>query len=79
MYYRIKIVDDYEWAVIIRSILQGNNVSEAMKLIADSGMRIVPRDNLDEVARLVVQLSEIVNLARRTGVEVKFDIIIMIK
>lgn len=58
--------------VIVR--LQGTKVNEARKLIAESGLRIVPRDDLDEAAHLVVQLSEIVNLARKAGVEVKFDI-----
>ncbi|CAH2263048.1 jg10838 [Pararge aegeria aegeria] len=58
--------------VIVR--LQGTKVNEARKLIADSGLRIVPRDDLDEAAKLVVQLSEIVGLAKKAGVEVKFDI-----
>ncbi|CAH0722584.1 unnamed protein product, partial [Brenthis ino] len=58
--------------VIVR--LQGTKVNEARKLIADSGLRIVPRDDLDEAAKLVVQLSEIVALAKQAGVEVKFDI-----
>ncbi|XP_046976392.1 succinate--CoA ligase [ADP-forming] subunit beta, mitochondrial [Vanessa cardui] len=58
--------------VIVR--LQGTKVNEARKLIADSGLRIVPRDDLDEAAKLVVQLSEIVALAKKAGVEVKFDI-----
>ncbi|CAG4922685.1 succinate--CoA ligase [ADP-forming] subunit beta, mitochondrial [Colias croceus] len=58
--------------VIVR--LQGTKVNEARKLIAESGLRIVPRDDLDEAAQLVVQLSEIVSLARKAGVEVQFDI-----
>ncbi|KAJ2946403.1 hypothetical protein O0L34_g12441 [Tuta absoluta] len=58
--------------VIVR--LQGTKVDEARKLIAESGLRIVPRDDLDEAAKLVVQLSEIVGLAKKAGVEVKFDI-----
>ncbi|XP_053602039.1 succinate--CoA ligase [ADP-forming] subunit beta, mitochondrial [Plodia interpunctella] len=58
--------------VIVR--LQGTKVNEARKLVAESGLRIVPRDDLDEAAQLVVQLSEIVALARKAGVEVKFDI-----
>ncbi|CAD0195471.1 unnamed protein product [Chrysodeixis includens] len=58
--------------VIVR--LQGTKVNEARKLIAESGLRIVPRDDLDEAAQLVVQLSEIVALAKKAGVEVKFDI-----
>lgn len=53
---------------------QGTKVNEARKLIAESGLRIVPRDDLDEAAKLVVQLSEIVALARKAEVEVKFDI-----
>ncbi|XP_038208504.1 succinate--CoA ligase [ADP-forming] subunit beta, mitochondrial [Zerene cesonia] len=58
--------------VIVR--LQGTKVNEARKLIAESGLRIVPRDDLDEAAQLVVQLSEIVSLAKKAGVEVQFDI-----
>ncbi|XP_048005437.1 succinate--CoA ligase [ADP-forming] subunit beta, mitochondrial [Leguminivora glycinivorella] len=58
--------------VIVR--LQGTKVHEARKLIAESGLRIVPRDDLDEAAALVVQLSEIVSLAKKAGVEVRFDI-----
>ncbi|CAB3237266.1 unnamed protein product [Arctia plantaginis] len=54
--------------VIVR--LQGTKVNEARKLIAESGLRIVPRDDLDEAARLIVQLAEIVNLAKKAGVEV---------
>lgn len=49
-------------------------MDEARKLIAESGLRIVPRDDLDEAAALVVQLSEIVGLAKKAGVEVQFDI-----
>ncbi|KOB73470.1 Succinyl-coa synthetase beta chain [Operophtera brumata] len=48
----------------------GTKVIEARKLIAESGLRIVPRDDLDEAAALVVQLSEIVALAKKAGVEV---------
>ncbi|KAJ8734019.1 hypothetical protein PYW07_014570 [Mythimna separata] len=54
--------------VIVR--LQGTKVQEARKLIAESGLRLVPRDNLDDAARLVVQLSEIVNLAKKAGVQI---------
>lgn len=58
--------------IIVR--LQGTKVQEAKKIIAESGLRIVPRDDLDEAAQLAVQLSEIIGLARRAGVEVKFEI-----
>lgn len=54
--------------------MQGTKVTEARKLVAESGLRIVPRDDLDEAAALVVQLSEIVALAKKAGVEVQFDI-----
>ncbi|CAK1548538.1 unnamed protein product [Leptosia nina] len=63
---------DIQIPVIVR--LQGTKVNEARKLIADSGLRIVPRDDLDEAAQLVVQLSEIVALAKKAGVEVKLNI-----
>ncbi|VVC94179.1 unnamed protein product [Leptidea sinapis] len=58
--------------VIVR--LQGTKVNEARKLIADSGLRIVPRDDLDEAAKLVVQLSEIVALAKKAGVEININV-----
>ncbi|KAL4705019.1 hypothetical protein ACJJTC_009807 [Scirpophaga incertulas] len=58
--------------VIVR--LQGTKVNEARKLIAESGLRIVPRDDLDEAAKLAVQLSEIVSLAKKAGVDVRFQI-----
>ncbi|GLV37953.1 Succinyl-coenzyme A synthetase beta subunit ADP-forming [Carabus blaptoides fortunei] len=44
--------------------LQGTNVDDAKVLIANSGMKILPIDNLDEAARLAVKLSNIVKLAR---------------
>ncbi|XP_050538676.1 succinate--CoA ligase [ADP-forming] subunit beta, mitochondrial isoform X2 [Daktulosphaira vitifoliae] len=53
--------------------LQGTNVDEAKLLIARSGMKILPVDNLDEAARLAVKLSEIVNLAREQHLGVKFE------
>ncbi|XP_045529873.1 succinate--CoA ligase [ADP-forming] subunit beta, mitochondrial isoform X2 [Pieris brassicae] len=63
---------DIQIPVIVR--LQGTKVTEARKLIAESGLRIVPRDDLDEAAQLVVQLSEIVALAKKAGVEVRLQI-----
>lgn len=48
-------------------------MNEARKIISESGLRIVPRDDLDEAAKLVVQLAEIVNLGKKAGVEVKFN------
>ncbi|XP_050433384.1 succinate--CoA ligase [ADP-forming] subunit beta, mitochondrial [Adelges cooleyi] len=53
--------------------LQGTMVDEAKLLIARSGMKILPVDNLDEAARLAVKLSEIVNLAREQHLGVNFE------
>lgn len=53
--------------------LQGTNVDDAKVLIANSGMKILPVDNLDEAARLVVKLSNIVTLAKSAHVDVNFE------
>lgn len=53
--------------------LQGTNVDDAKVLIANSGMKILPIDNLDEAARLSVKLSNIVSLARSAHVDVNFE------
>lgn len=54
--------------------LQGTNVDDAKVLIANSGMKILPVDNLDEAARLAVKLSNIVKLARSAKLDVNFEI-----
>lgn len=46
-------------------------MDEARKIIADSGLRLVPRDDLEQAAELVVMLSEIVALAKKAKVEVR--------
>lgn len=48
-------------------------MDEAKLRIANSGMKILPVDNLDEAARLAVKLSEIVNLAREQHLGVNFE------
>lgn len=53
--------------------LQGTNVDDAKVLIASSGMKILPVDNLDEAARLVVKLSNIVSLARDAKLDINFE------
>ncbi|NEU33237.1 hypothetical protein GN156_21325, partial [bacterium LRH843] len=53
--------------------LQGTNVDDAKILIASSGMKILPVDNLDEAARLAVKLSSIVGLARAAKLDVNFE------
>lgn len=54
--------------------LQGTNVDDAKVLIAASGFKILAVDNLDEAARLVVKLSNIVSLARSAKLDVNFEI-----
>ncbi|CAG9825542.1 unnamed protein product [Phaedon cochleariae] len=53
--------------------LQGTNVDDAKVLIASSGLKILPVDNLDEAARLVVKLSSIVSLARDAKLDINFE------
>lgn len=53
--------------------LQGTNVDEAKVLIANSGLKILPCDNLDEAARLAVKLSSIVSLAKAARLDVHFE------
>lgn len=57
--------------VVVR--LLGTKVDEANKLIKDSKLRIFPRNDLDEAAKLSVHLSEIVHLARDAHLEVNFE------
>jgi len=54
--------------------LQGTNVNEAKKLIADSGLRIVTADDLDEAAQKAVNANRILNLAAESGLDVKFEL-----
>jgi succinyl-CoA synthetase beta subunit len=59
--------------IIYFFIFQGTNVDEAKVLIANSGLKILPCDNLDE-ARLAVKLSSIVSLAKAARLDVNFEI-----
>ncbi|CAG7836445.1 unnamed protein product [Allacma fusca] len=54
--------------------LQGTNVDDAKVLIASSGLKILPCDNLDEAARFAVKLSNIVSLAKSAKLDVNFEI-----
>lgn len=58
--------------IVVR--LQGTNVNEAKELLRQSGMKIIPRDDLDEAADLVVHLAQIVRLARQINMDVTFEI-----
>ncbi|CAP35184.1 Protein CBR-SUCA-1 [Caenorhabditis briggsae] len=63
---------DLKIPIVVR--LQGTKVEDAKALIATSQLRILPCDNLDEAAKMVVKLSNIVDLARATNVDVKFEL-----
>ena len=54
--------------------LQGTEVEAARKLIDESGMRIISEDDLDAAAKKATQLSNIVKMARKAAVDVKFEL-----
>lgn len=58
--------------IVVR--LQGTRVDDAKALIAASKLRIIAVDNLDEAARIIVKLSEIVGLAKSASVGVQFEL-----
>lgn len=58
--------------IVVR--LQGTEVDAAKALIASSKLRIIAVDNLDEAARIIVKLSEIVGLAKSASVGVQFEL-----
>ncbi|KAF9132047.1 beta' subunit [Mortierella sp. 14UC] len=54
--------------------LQGTEVDEAKKLIAESGLRIITSDDLDDAASKSVKLSKMVNMAREANINVSFEL-----
>jgi len=54
--------------------LQGTHFEDAKVLIEESGLRIFAIDDLDDAAKKVVKLSNIVELARGAEVDVKFEL-----
>jgi len=58
--------------VVVR--LQGTKVDEAKALIAASQFKILACDNLDEAAKMVVKLSDIVTLAQQASIDVAFEL-----
>merc|ERR1712147_12003 len=58
--------------IVVR--LQGTNVNEAKEMMANSGMKLISRDNLDEAARLAAKMSSIIGVAKEAGLNVSFDI-----
>lgn len=58
--------------IVVR--LQGTKVDDAKALIAQSELRILACDNLEEAARMIVKLADIVTLARQSNIDVKFEL-----
>lgn len=58
--------------IVVR--LQGTNVDEAKAIIAQSEMKILSCDNLDEAAKLAAGLSNIIELAEKSNVKVDFTL-----
>lgn len=63
---------DLKIPIVVR--LQGTRVDDAKALIANSKMRILACDSLQEAGKMVVKLSSIMALAKEGGLDVKFEI-----
>ncbi|RXM94092.1 Succinyl-CoA ligase [ADP-forming] subunit beta, mitochondrial [Acipenser ruthenus] len=70
----IMAVTDLDLKIPIVVRLQGTRVDDAKALIAASSLKILACDDLDEAAKMVVRLSEIVSLAKEAQVDVKFQL-----
>uniref|UniRef100_A0A0N4Z3K8 Succinate--CoA ligase [ADP-forming] subunit beta, mitochondrial n=1 Tax=Parastrongyloides trichosuri TaxID=131310 RepID=A0A0N4Z3K8_PARTI len=58
--------------IVVR--LQGSNVSDAKALIANSGLKILACDDLDEAAKMAVKLSDIMKIAKTASLDVSFEL-----
>eukprot|EP00118_Oscarella_pearsei_P026247 m.309666 g.309666 ORF g.309666 m.309666 type:complete len:446 (+) comp47244_c0_seq1:14-1351(+) len=63
---------DLKIPLVVR--LQGTRVDDAKLMIANSGLKILACNDLDEAAKMAVRLSNIVQLAREASVDVKFQL-----
>jgi len=54
--------------------LQGTNVAEAKRLMADSGLRILSADDLDEAAQKAVKAAEIIKIAEQAKLDISFEL-----
>ena len=70
----IKAASELDLKIPIVVRLQGTRVDDAKALIANSKMRILACDSLQEAAKMVVKLSTIVELAKQAAVDVKFEL-----
>ncbi|ORX59114.1 beta subunit of succinyl-CoA synthetase [Piromyces finnis] len=53
--------------------LQGTKVEEARELIKNSGLSLYAIDDLDKAAKKVVQLANVVGLAKENGIKIKIE------
>jgi succinyl-CoA synthetase beta subunit len=70
----IAAAQELDLAIPIVVRLQGTEVDNAKALIAQSGMKILSCDSLDEAARMVVKMAEIVQITRGQGFKVNFEL-----
>ena len=70
----ISAVSQLQMTIPLVVRLQGTRVNEAKELIAKSGLRIVSTDDLDEAASRAVQLSKIVEMAKKAKINVSFEL-----
>lgn len=63
---------DMKVPIVVR--LQGTNVDEAKHIIANSEMKILSCDNLDEAAKLATNLSNILEMAQSSNIDVNFSL-----
>jgi len=54
--------------------LQGTNVNEAKRIMADSGLRMLSADDLDDAAQKAVNAAQILKIAESAGLDVSFEL-----
>ncbi|VDO06681.1 unnamed protein product [Brugia timori] len=70
----INAVNELQLKVPVVVRLQGIRVEDAKALIAAANLRMISCDDLDQAAKMVVKLSEIIQLARSVPVDVSFQL-----
>lgn len=69
----VMAIGDSEMKIPVVVWLQGACVGDATALVLGGGLKVLACDDLDEAAKRVVKLSEMVTLAKQTQVDVKFQ------
>lgn len=54
--------------------LQGTNMTEAKRVLSDSGLRILTADDLDDAAQKSVKAAQIIHLAETANLNIKFEL-----